>query len=172
MTAARQSAGRWGERTRCLVSVCLSPGDGWRGVRAAAASSTPTLRPALERGAWRVRGSPTPPELSLKLLAEKSPRDRWPSNQPSLQAVPTVLEASGTRLPDPRPPGKSSVTRQVKNKELIEVSFFFFFPRCCFEISPLSFRGNLFSAHAQGQKKFSLLGTNINHMGVQKPVGR
>lgn len=117
-----------GGRTRCLVSVFLSPGDDWSGVRAAAASSTPTLRPALDRGAWRVRGSPTPPELSLKLPAEKSPRDRWPSKQPSQQAVPTALEASGTRLPDPRLSGKSSVTRQVKNKELIDVSFFFFFP--------------------------------------------
>lgn len=40
-----------------------------------------------------------------------------------------MFKASGTRLPVPGPPGKSSVTRQVKNKELTEVSFFsFFFP--------------------------------------------
>lgn len=75
-------------------------------------------------------------------------------------------------LPDPSPPpGKSSVTRQVKNREFNEVSFFSFLPRCCYEISPLSFRGNSFSAHAQGQKKFSFQSTNINHMRVKKPVG-
>lgn len=66
---------------------------------------------------WRVPGSPAPPELSLKLLLLKSPRDWWPSNLPALQDAPTDFVASGMCLPDPSaappPPPPPQVSHQL-----------------------------------------------------------